>query len=252
MLEVIFLSIIQGVTEFLPVSSSAHLVLISKYFNFNNESLTLDISLHLGSLLAITFYYKRDLVGFLVNRVLFYKILFSSIPVILFGYILIQLDLINFLRSYKVIGWSTVLFGALLYISDLAKIKKTINNDFKYSSAFYIGLFQILSLIPGVSRSGITISAGRFLNFSRSDSAKISFLISIPALSAVSFFNIFNLYQANNFDLSFLNLSAVFLSFFFSYITIKYFLIYVKKFSLTIFVIYRILLGSTILFFSYL
>jgi len=252
MLEVIFLSIIQGVAEFLPVSSSAHLVLISKYFNFNNESLTLDISLHLGSLLAITFYYKRDLVGFLVNRVLFYKILFSSIPVILFGYILIRLDLINFLRSYKVIGWSTVLFGALLYISDLAKIKKTINNDFKYSSAFYIGLFQILSLIPGVSRSGITITAGRFLNFSRSDSAKISFLISIPALSAVSFFNIFNLYQANNFDLSFLNLSAVFLSFIFSYITIKYFLIYVKKFSLTIFVIYRILLGSTILFFSYL
>jgi len=251
MAEIIALSIIQGVTEFLPVSSSAHLILVSKYFNFSNENLTLDISLHLGSLLAIVFYFRKEVLDFLNNKILFFKIILSSIPIMVLGFLLIKLNLIDYLRSYKIIGWCTIIFGVLLYFSDLIKVKKNIGRDFKYSSALYIGFFQVLSLIPGVSRSGITITAARFLNFNRTDSAKISFLISIPTLGAISFFNIFNIYKTNNFNLSILNSISIFLSFIFSYLTIKFFLNYIKKSSLTIFVIYRIFLGLIILFFSY-
>ena len=251
MLEVVFLSIVQGVTEFLPISSSAHLILISKYFNFSNENLTLDISLHLGSLLAIIIYFKTDLLNFIQNKIFFYKIILSSIPVMLCGYFLVKFDLIDFLRSYKIIGWSTVLFGILLYFSDLIKTKKTIKKDFKYSSVLFIGLFQILSLMPGVSRSGITITAARFLKFDRSDSAKISFLISIPTLGAVSLYNLNSLFVEKNFELSLLNFLGVILSFFFSYLTIKFFIQFLRKFTFLPFVIYRIILGILILIYAY-
>ena len=251
MLEVIILSIVQGITEFLPISSSAHLILISKYFNFSNENLTLDVSLHLGSLLAIILYFRNELFDFINNKKLFFKILLSSIPVIVFGFFLIKLNLIDHLRNYKVIGWSTVIFGLVLYFSDRVKIKKTISHDFKYSTALYIGIFQILSLIPGVSRSGITISGARFFNFDRIDSAKISFLLSIPTLSAASLFNIQKLIIEKNFSISLLNLLGVLLSFLFSYITIKFLIKFLKKFSLFSFVVYRIILGFIILIYAY-
>jgi len=251
MLEVIILSIIQGITEFLPISSSAHLVLVSKYFNFTNDSLTIDISLHLGSLLAIILYLKNDLLDFTNNKILFSKILFSSIPVMIFGFILIKLNLIDYLRNYKIIGWTTIFFGLLLYVSDTIKVKKTMIKDFNFKSALFIGLFQILSLIPGVSRSGITITAGRFLNFNRTESAKISFFISIPTLTMVGLYNLKNLYLESNYEFNILNFLAVFLSFIFSFFTIKYFFSYINKFSFFIFAIYRVILGIIILFYAY-
>jgi undecaprenyl-diphosphatase len=251
MIDVIFLSIVQGVTEFLPISSSAHLIIVSKFLNFNNGNLTLDISLHLGSLLAIIFYFKKDLFDFINNKILFLKILLSSIPVIIFGFFLIKLNLIDFLRSSKIIGWTTIIFGLLLYFSDLVKIKTSTIKNFKYSHAFFVGLFQMLSLVPGVSRSGITITAARFLNYSRVDSAKISFLISIPTLCAVSFYNLQNLIVKDSLEVNILNFWGMLLSFFFSYFTIKFFLNFIKNFSLKIFVVYRLLLGLIILFFSY-
>ena len=124
--------------------------------------------------------------------------------------------------------------------------------NFNYITALYIGCFQILSLIPGVSRSGIIISGARFFNFSRVDSVKISFLLSIPTLTAVSLFNIQTLIVEKNLHSSGLNLLAVFLSFLFSYITIKFLIKFLRKFSLVSFVIYRIILGLIILFYSYL
>tara|TARA_B110000285_G_scaffold155802_1_gene173846 strand:- start:67 stop:825 length:759 start_codon:yes stop_codon:yes gene_type:complete len=251
MIEVIFLSVVQGVTEFLPISSSAHLIIVSKFLNFNNGNLTLDISLHLGSLLAIIFYFKKDLFEFINNKILFLKILLSSIPVVIFGFFLIKLNLIDFLRSSKIIGWTTIIFGLLLYFSDLVKIKTSTIKNFKYSHAFFVGLFQVLSLVPGVSRSGITITAARFLNYSRVDSAKISFLISIPTLCAVSFYNLQNLIVKDSLEVNILNFWGMLLSFFFSYFTIKFFLNFIKNFSLKIFVVYRLLLGLIILFFSY-
>ena len=252
MFEILILSIIQGITEFLPVSSSSHLIIISTYTNFEHQSLSLDVSLHIGSFLAVVTFFIKDIVQFVKNKKLFLKIIFSSLPVILVGYFLVKNNLIDHLRNIKVIGWTTIIFGILLYIVDKFELNKNLEKNFTYKSALLIGLFQILSLIPGVSRSGITITAARMLKFNRFDSAKISFLLSIPTLAAVSFFGLNNLIANNNIEVSFVNLASIFLSFLFSLITIKFFLKYIQTFSLNLFVIYRILLGIILLILSYL
>ena len=252
MIEIFLLSLIQGLTEFIPVSSSSHLLVLSKYINFENQGLSIDVSLHIGSFLAVIVYFRKDLINFFDKRDIFYKIIFASLPVILVGFFFVQTNLIYKLRNIEVIGWTTIIFGILLFFSDRLKLNKSIERNLNYKDAFLIGLFQILSLIPGVSRSGITISAGRILNYSRYDSSKISFLLSIPTLGAVSIFGLKNIIFSDTIFFSFLNLTAIFLSFFFSFLTIKYFLKYVKKFSLSVFVIYRLLIGAILLFIVYL
>ena len=252
MIEVLILSLIQGVTEFLPISSSSHLILFSKLTNLQNQSLSLDVSLHIGSFLAVITFFYKDLIEFVKNKDLFIKILISSLPVMILGFLLIQTDLISELRNIKVIGWMTLLFGVLLYISDKFNMHKNIESDFTYRSALMIGFLQMISLVPGVSRSGVTITAARLLKFNRYDAAKISFLLSIPTLAVVSIFGIKNIVSAENMNISFLNLFSILLSFVFSLITIKYFLQYIKSFSLDIFVIYRVILGIVILAFAYL
>ena len=252
MIEIIILSIIQGVTEFLPVSSSSHLIIISEYLNFENQSLSIDVSLHIGSFIAVITYFRKDIINFIKNKELFFKIFLSSMPVMLTGFLLVKFELIDQLRNLQVIGWTTIIFGILLYISDKFSIENKIDNNFTIKSAMIIGILQILSLIPGVSRSGITITAARILKFNRFDSAKISFLLSIPTLAAVSFFGLKNLVVSNNLDFSVLNLVSIFLSFVFSLITIKFFLNYIKNFNLNIFVIYRIILGIFLIIIAYL
>jgi len=252
MIEILILSLVQGITEFLPISSSSHLIIISEFINFEGQSLSIDVSLHIGSFIAVLTYFYKDIFNFIKNKELFVKIFISSIPVMLLGYILIQTNLIQELRNIKIIGWMTLIFGILLFVSDKFKLEKKIEKDFSYKSALIIGLFQMISLIPGVSRSGVTISAARLLNFKRYDAAKISFLLSIPALAAVSIFGLKNVIISNDINFSFLNLISIFLSFTFSLITIRFFLQYIKNFSLNLFVIYRILLGLIILILAYL
>jgi undecaprenyl-diphosphatase len=252
MIEIFLLSFIQGVTEFLPISSSSHLIIFSSYTKFENQSLALDVSLHIGSFIAVITYFYKDIINFLKNKVLFLKIFVSSIPVMLIGFFLVQYNLITKLRNIEIIGWTTLIFGILLFISDKCKLKKNINNNFNYKSAIFIGLFQIISLLPGVSRSGISITAARFLNFKRFDAAKISFLLSIPTLGAVSMFGLKNLITSQDINFSILNFISILLSFLFSLITIKFFLKYIKNFSLNIFIAYRILLGIVLLSITYL
>ena len=252
MIEVLILSIVQGITEFLPISSSSHLIIISKFTNFQEQSLSIDVSMHIGSFLAVITYFKKEIFNFIENKELFYKILISSIPVLIIGFLLIQTNLIQEFRNIKVIGWMTLIFGILLYISDKFSLEKKIDSDFNFKSAIIIGIFQVTSLIPGASRSGVTITAARFLNFERYDSAKISFLLSIPTLGAITIFGLKNIILSESINLSVLNLTSVAFSFFFSIITIKYFLKYTKEFILNLFVIYRIILGFILLGLSYL
>jgi len=252
MFEILILSIVQGITEFLPVSSSSHLIIISEYIEFENKSLALDVSLHLGSFLAVVIYFFKDIVNLINNKNLLIKILVSSFPVMLVGFILVETNFIDNLRNVKIIGWTTLIFGILLFISDKYDLTKNIDNNFNYKSALLIGVFQVLSLVPGVSRSGITITAARLLNFKRYDAAKISFLLSIPTLGAVSLFGFKNIIVSQDLSFSILNLISIFFSFIFSIITIKFFLKYIKKFSLTLFVIYRIILGVSLLTIAYL
>jgi len=250
--EILILSAIQGISEFLPVSSAAHLVLVSKYYAFANQSLLIDICLHLGSLIAIIVYFRRDLLHFVKNKSFLIKILVGTFPIIPVGYILYQTELIVQLRSLEFIGWMSFIFGILLYISDKSKITKKIDTGFTNKSAVFIGLFQILALMPGVSRSGITITSGRLLGFSRFDSAKISFFLSIPTLAAASVLGIYNIFKEDSTELNFLAIIAVIFSFIFSYITIALFFNFIKKFSLNIFIIYRIILSLLILGIVYL
>ena len=227
-LEILILSAIQGISEFLPVSSVAHLVLISKYYVFTNQNLLIDICLHLGSLLAIVFYFRNDLFHFIKNKNFLIKILIATIPIIPVGYILYQTGIINQLRSLETIGWASLIFGIFLYIADKKKTTKKIDENFSNLSAIIIGLFQVLALIPGVSRSGITITSGRLLGFNRFDSAKISFFLSIPALTAASLLGIYNIYKEGSSELNFLAIIAVIFSFAFSYLTIVVFLNFIK------------------------
>lgn len=252
MIEIFILSFIQGITEFLPISSSSHLILISKYSSFENQSLSIDVSLHIGSFIAVIFYFYKDIINFFENKILFLKILISSIPVMIVGFFLIETGAIEKIRNLKTIAWTTTVFGILLYVSDKFKLNKNMKKNFNYKSAIFIGFFQILSLMPGVSRSGIAITAARFLNFKRVDSAKISFLLSIPILGAVSIFGFKNIIFSENNFFTKLNLISIFLSFSFSLVTIKYFLKYMNKFSLNIFVYYRVLLGFVLLLLVYL
>ena len=251
-LEILILSAIQGISEFLPVSSVAHLVLISKYYVFTNQNLLIDICLHLGSLLAIVLYFRNDLFHFIKNKNFLIKILIATIPIVPVGYILYQTGIINQLRSLETIGWMSLIFGIFLYIADKKKTTKNINENFSTTSAVFIGLFQVLALVPGVSRAGITITSGRLLGFNRFDSAKISFFLSIPALLAASILGIYNIYKVGSTELNFLAIIAVIFSFIFSYLTIAIFLNFIKKFTLTVFVVYRIILSLLILSIVYL
>ena len=252
MIEIFILSLIQGVTEFLPVSSSSHLILVSEYLQFENQNLSIDVSLHIGSFIAVVIYFKNDIINFYQNKILFFKILLASLPVMIVGYILAETNYIDKIRNVKIIAWTTIIFGLLLFLSDRFKLNKSINNDLNFSSVLFISFLQIFSLVPGVSRSGISITAARLLKFKRIDAAKISFLLSIPILGAVSAFGIKNIIVSESNHFSIINLLAILLSFIFSLITIKYFLDFIKKFNLNVFVIYRLLLGVVLLVFAYL
>ena len=240
--ETFILSIIQGVSEFIPVSSSAHLILFSKINNFNISSLQLDISLHLGSLIAIIFYFRKDLFNFTKNKSLAILIIVGSIPLIIIGYIFYSTGLIDYFRNLKIIAWTTLIFGILLYFSDRSQIKNKLDIKLSYKNILIIGLFQVLAIIPGVSRSGIVITASRFLNFDRIDSSKIAFYLSIPALGGASFLGLKDIFKTG-IILNSIFIYSIILSFIISYLTIKYFLVYVKNFNLNLFIYYRILLA---------
>ena len=245
-IEILILSAVQGISEFLPISSSAHLIIVSSLYDLKSSSLLIDISLHLGSLLAIIFFFREDLFNLKNNQKILKLIIIGSIPLIIFGYILHTTELINLLRNIKVIAWTTLFFGIILFFADQRKIDQNISTNLNIKSIIFIGFFQILALIPGVSRAGITMTAARFLKFNRADSGKISFLLSFPALAGASFLGFLDIIN-QSIEISYIVIIAVILSFLFSYTTVKFFLRYLNKFSLNIFVIYRIII-SLILF----
>ena len=241
-IEVLILSAIQGISEFLPISSSAHLILVSSLYEFKNSSLLIDISLHLGSLFAIIYYFREDLFNIRSNKRLLGLIIIGSIPLIIVGYIFYSTGIIYNLRNIKVIAWTTLIFGIILYIADKNRFDKKISSNLNLQSILFISLFQVLSLVPGVSRAGITITAARILKFNRLDSSKISFLLSIPALAGASFLGLKDVFT-QSIEFNYLVIIAILTSFIFSFATVKFFLIYINKFSMNAFVIYRIIVA---------
>ena len=249
-LEILLLSIIQGISEFIPVSSSAHLLLFSKFKDFDHSSLQIDISLHLGSLLAIILYFRKDLINSYKNKKLLNLIFFGSLPLIIFGFFFYKFGIIDLVRNLKVISWTTFIFGILLFFADKKTQSKNIVKDLTLKNIFLIGFFQAISIIPGVSRSGIVITACRYSNFNRVDAAKISFLLSIPALTGASVLG-FNDIQYKSFEFNLAIYLSVLFSFIFSYMTIKFLLYYLQKFSLNVFVFYRLILSLLLFIIAY-
>ena len=249
-IEIVILAAVQGISEFLPISSSAHLIVISKLYDVRASSLLIDISFHLGSLLAIIFFFRKDLFNLKNNKKLLKLIIIGSIPLIIFGYILHSTKLIFIMRNVEIIAWATLIFGIVLYLADQRKIDQTMSVNLNIRSIIIIGLFQILALIPGVSRAGITMTAARFLKFNRVDSGKISFLLSIPALAGASFLGLKDAFNSS-IEINITIIISVVLSFLFSYLTIKFFLNFLNRFSLNLFVIYRVIVALILFYIIY-
>jgi len=250
-LSAICLSIIQGVTEWLPISSSGLLVIFEELVMLKdkNQNLLFNIATHTGSLIAVIIYFKKELFNIFDNIPLIINIIIATIPVIFLGFLVKFFNINLFLQDMKVVAYATIFFSIILYLSDKTPVKKKFDRNISNKNAFYIGLAQVLALIPGTSRSGITISCARYLGFSRLDSAKFSFLISIPTLFAATVFGIGEIIISFDKDFIIFLLLGFFLSLIISLMTIKVFLSFVERYSLNIFVIFRLIIGFILLFY---
>ena len=251
LIKILFLSIVQGVSEFIPVSSSGLLVVFENILEIKNNNLLINATMHGGSLAAVVIFFYKDLLGLWKNHRLLINLTIATLPVIVVGGLLKYFEVIEQIMNIAVIGYATIFFGILLFISDKNKQEKKLISSISNKEAFIIGLYQVLALIPGTSRSGITITGARFLRFNRVDAAKFSFLLSIPTLSAAFILSSYEIIKLNEEAFNLVSLFAFFFSFVFSITTIKYFLIFLKKFSLNIFVIFRICLGVALLIYYY-
>ena len=253
--EGILLAVIQGLTEFLSISSSAHLILLSEFIG-SGQNLFYDVSLHLGTLMAVCIYFRSDLIEMfnsiikhksLFNNLLLRQLFISCIPTLFLGFILI--DLIDgYLRTSTVIATTTIFFGFILFLATFNKSHKTHIEEITFRDALIIGFAQSLALIPGTSRSGITISAGLLLGLDSKTASKFSFLMAVPTIGAIAS------YQLLSTDLEFLvqyfqiNLIGLIVSFVIAYATIDFFIRFINRIGFLPFILYRIILG--ILLFS--
>ena len=209
LLQIFLTSIIQGITEFLPISSSGHILFLNKIFDWNDVNLTLVVAAHFGTLLAVIKYFWLDIKKyFIFGFVSFYKknnnfekrmltnVFFSTLPIIVIGFIL-RIYPIKFLYTVPILIFATLFFALILFISDRTKINKKIG-DLTNFHALVIGFFQIFALIPGASRAGVCISAARFLGFDRSSAAIFSMLLSIPIILASITLTIIDIYSFNS------------------------------------------------------
>jgi undecaprenyl-diphosphatase len=258
--QIILLALIQGLTEFLPISSSAHLALTPVILGVEDQGLAFDISVHLGSLAAVIIYFRRELgrvtadtaARYLMRREatpssrLGMAIIIATLPIIVFGGLKTLLD-IEF-RSPVLIAWMSILFGLLLWWADTRPRRYRGMEDYRFRDAFIIGLFQVLAILPGTSRSGITMTAALMLGFTRTAASHFSFLLAVPTIlmsAAVVVLDI--LESGEKLDTTAMLVGAVF-SFVFAYLAIHWFLKLIEKTGMLPYIIYRVVLGVILLF----
>ena len=252
-IQTIILAIIQGLTEFLPISSSAHLILISQISGWNDQGLLVDVALHFGTLLAVVYYFRSEIVKMfephhfssaqtLLNSPIGI-ITIATIPIVIVGGLFNDFIEQN-LRSPSIIAVASIFFGILLYFADLKRAKKDEVLELTLLLGLLIGLSQILALIPGTSRSGITITMALFLGLSRVEALKFSFMLAIPVISAATILQSIELFNNQLIDINFMHLFlGVFISFIIAFLTIRWFIAFVNRIGMLPFVIYRIFLG---------
>jgi undecaprenyl-diphosphatase len=257
LIQIIVLSLIQGLTEFLPVSSSAHLILGSKVFSWSDQGLVFDVATHLGTLLAVLVYFRKDIWSMVASwtgsesgneqsRQLGMILVLASIPAIVAGGLL-HGWVESALRDTRVIAFSTIGFGLLLWWADARFARDKSLADMSIKTGFIIGLAQMLALVPGTSRSGITITMGRMLGFNSDGAARFSFLLSIPVIGAAGAYGVVRMFSYDapidwfQFTLA-ISLSAVA-----GWLCIAAFLALLKRVGLVPFIVYRLVLGVALL-----
>ena len=257
LLHLVILALVQGITEFLPISSSAHLVLVPTLTGWDDQGPLIDIAVHVGTLLAVLLYFRRDVAemalgllsllrrDFNAGARLALHVLVATLPVVAAGAVLHEVGMELF-RSVEVIAWATLGFGILLWIADRTGGQRRGVADLSFAGAFAIGLAQVLALIPGTSRSGITMTAGRLLGMRRFAAARFSLLMSIPTILAAGALAGADLYAAGD-----MALLAAGLAFAAALAAIAAMMRWLKTASFTPFVIYRVILGVGLLAWIY-
>ena len=256
-IQYVVIGLVQGITEFLPISSSGHLVLISKISNWDDQGLFTDIAVHGGTLIAVLVYLRREVKKILYNLfqknlfndIIIFKIILATLPAIFAGFfVFIFFD--NFFRNLKVVGWASLIFGVLLYFADKKNTSKPIWNEINFKDALIIGMFQVLAFIPGASRAGVTITGARFLGFDRTNAAIFSMLLSIPIILAsltLSIFDVINDPINNTYVLQ--SFFAAIVAGITALLSIHFMMKLIQKTNFNLFIIYRIILGFILLFF---
>lgn len=262
--QLIVLALIQGVTEFLPVSSSAHLILLPELTNWSDQGPLLDLAVHAGSLGAVMIYFKKDVAAlfsgmghFVRGRPsaesrLLIQLVIATLPVLAAGAAFKITGLAEEVRSIEVIGWMTLVFGAVLYFADAKGSMEVTIPDLKHKGVLWIGLAQCLALFPGTSRSGITISAARAMGMGRREAARFSMLLALPTISIFALVAGYEVVQSGDAVLRQDVLIASALSFISALASISVFMNLLKRMSLLPFVIYRMVLGVGLLSYVYL
>ena len=256
-LQYVVKGLAQGITEFLPISSSGHLVIISKISNWDDQGLFTDIAVDSGTLIAVLVYLRREIIRILYNlfqqklfnEIIIYKIILATLPAVIIGfYVFNFFD--DYLRNLKVVAWGSIIFGVLLYFADKKNTSKPIWNEINFKDALIIGMFQVLAFIPGASRAGVTITGARFLGFDRTNAAIFSMLLSIPIILASLTLSIFDVISDP------INNTYVLQSFFAAIVacitallSIHFMMKLIQKTNFNLFIIYRIILGCILLFF---
>lgn len=261
-LHLVILALVQGITEFLPISSSGHLVLVPVFLDWPDQGLMIDVAVHVGTLFAVMVYLYKD-VGAMIGGLgraargrsdpgakLFMYLVLGTIPVVIAGFLL-ETYAPDMFRSVIVIGWTTLGFGLLLWIADRVGLTVRRIEHLGISDVLIIGLAQCLALIPGTSRSGITMTAARFVGMERPDAARFSLLLSIPVIIAAGTLAGRKIYMTGSGELAADAFVAAGLAFVTALIAIAVMMAWLKRASFTPFVIYRIVLGIGLLVVAY-
>lgn len=262
-LQLIVLGIVQGVTEFLPISSSAHLIIVSDIFNWEDQGINHDIAVHVGTLGAVIIYLRKDILSLFkdffitiikrksTQKFLYLKIIVSCLPAVIVGFFIYNYFL-KYFRDIHLIAYSCIFFGVLLYLSDKYNSSKKIWTELTFSNAFIIGICQCFAFVPGASRAGVTIMGARLLGFSRESAAVYSMLLSIPIILGSFILALPNFLEEslNTYNLIQILVSSL-ISFITAFLSIKFMIKLVRKSNYNLFVVYRILLGIVILIWIY-
>ncbi|NMM44778.1 undecaprenyl-diphosphate phosphatase [Rhodospirillaceae bacterium KN72] len=260
--HILVLAAVQGITEFLPISSSGHLIVTGHILGWPDQGLAMDIAVHIGTLFAVMIYFWRDVwqmtVG--VGRAatgrggppvrLIVNVIVATIPVVIAGFFLKDMVETQF-RSVELIGWTTLGFGIVLWIADHVGMTIRRIEHIAWPTALVIGLAQVLALVPGTSRSGITMTAARFLGLEREDAARFSMLISIPTIAGAGLLAGYDIYKAGDLTLTGDFVIAAGLSFATALIAIALMMAWLRRSGFGIFVLYRIALGGGLLYWAY-